>query len=142
MAEYTALAPLFTDIANAIRSKTGETGQITANNFPQLIMNLNTGIDMGVFLQYEMYSSSTTTKNSYVNRQDFNSDSSAIADAVLILSSSQISLNNGKCTSFPTIIFFENTNVARNNEPIYKNYPSMRSYSYSYNFSTTFGHEY
>ena len=113
-----------------------------ASNFPQLIMNLNTGIDMGVFLQYEMYSSSTTIKKSYVNRQDYNSDSSTIADAVLILSSSQISLNDGKYTYFPTIIFFENTNVARNDEPIYKNYPSMRSYSYSYNFSTAFGHEY
>lgn len=37
MAEYTALAPLFTDIANAIRSKTGETGAITANTFPEKI---------------------------------------------------------------------------------------------------------
>ena len=44
MAEYTALAPLFTDIANAIRSKTGETGAITANNFPEKIIGLNTGI--------------------------------------------------------------------------------------------------
>ena len=41
MAEYTALAPLFTDIANAIRSKTGETGQITANTFPDKIANLS-----------------------------------------------------------------------------------------------------
>ena len=40
MAEYTALAPLFTDIANAIRSKTGETGTITANSFPDKINNL------------------------------------------------------------------------------------------------------
>lgn len=40
MAEYTALAPLFTDIANAIRSKTGETGAITANSFPDLIRTL------------------------------------------------------------------------------------------------------
>ena len=40
MAEYTALAPLFTDIANAIRSKTGETGQITANTFPEKILSL------------------------------------------------------------------------------------------------------
>lgn len=40
MAEYTALAPLFTDIANAIRSKTGETGQITASNFPDNISAL------------------------------------------------------------------------------------------------------
>ena len=40
MAEYTALAPLFTDIANAIRSKTGETGQITANNFPDKISSI------------------------------------------------------------------------------------------------------
>ena len=39
MAEYPALAPLFTDIANAIRSKTGETGQITANSFPDKILN-------------------------------------------------------------------------------------------------------
>lgn len=40
MAEYTALAPLFTDIANAIRSKTGETGAITASSFPQTIASL------------------------------------------------------------------------------------------------------
>lgn len=43
MAEYTALAPLFTDIANAIRSKTGETGAITANNFPQEINAISIG---------------------------------------------------------------------------------------------------
>lgn len=43
MAEYTALAPLFTDIANAIRSKTGETGQITANLFPAKINMISTG---------------------------------------------------------------------------------------------------
>lgn len=43
MAEYTALAPLFTDIANAIRSKTGETGAITASSFPQEINNISSG---------------------------------------------------------------------------------------------------
>ena len=42
MAEYTALAPLFTDIANAIRSKTGETGAITANSFPNKITSIQT----------------------------------------------------------------------------------------------------
>ena len=41
MAEYTALAPLFTDIANAIRSKTGETGAITANLFPDKINSIS-----------------------------------------------------------------------------------------------------
>ena len=40
MAEYTALAPLFTDIADAIRSKTGKTGKITANSFPSSIANI------------------------------------------------------------------------------------------------------
>ena len=40
MAEYTALAPLFTDIANAIRSKTGETGAITASLFPNEINSI------------------------------------------------------------------------------------------------------
>lgn len=44
MAEYTALAPLFTDIANAIRSKTGETGAITANSFPTMISQI--GLEM------------------------------------------------------------------------------------------------
>ena len=43
MAEYTALAPLFTDIANAIRSKTGETGAITANSFPEKINQIELG---------------------------------------------------------------------------------------------------
>ena len=43
MATYTALAPLFTDIANAIRSKTGETGTITANSFPSWVANLGRG---------------------------------------------------------------------------------------------------
>ena len=42
MAEYTALAPLFTDIANAIRSKTGETGAITASLFPNEINSIST----------------------------------------------------------------------------------------------------
>lgn len=46
MAEYTALAPLFTDIANAIRSKTGETGQITANNFPEQISNITSVLNI------------------------------------------------------------------------------------------------
>ena len=44
MAEYTALAPLFTDIANAIRSKTGETGAITANSFPTMINQIESGM--------------------------------------------------------------------------------------------------
>lgn len=48
MAEYTALAPLFTDIANAIRSKTGETGAITANTFPEKINSLSLGTQFGI----------------------------------------------------------------------------------------------
>lgn len=50
MAEYTALAPLFTDIANAIRSKTGETGAITANSFPDAISSLQTSSIFKKFL--------------------------------------------------------------------------------------------
>lgn len=55
MAEYTALAPLFTDIANAIRSKTGETGQIPAANFPAAISQLG-GAEFG-------HSAGTPSKN-------------------------------------------------------------------------------
>lgn len=47
MAEYTALAPLFTDIANAIRSKTGETGAITANSFPDKINSVSSTPEHG-----------------------------------------------------------------------------------------------
>lgn len=46
MAEYTALAPLFTDIADAIRSKTGETGKITANTFPEQISNITSVLNI------------------------------------------------------------------------------------------------
>ena len=48
MAEYTALAPLFTDIANAIRSKTGETGAITANMFPSKINNIDSLLTLNI----------------------------------------------------------------------------------------------
>lgn len=38
---HKTLGELFTNIANAIRSKTGGTGAIIADNFPTEIMNLN-----------------------------------------------------------------------------------------------------
>ena len=59
MAEYTALAPLFTDIANAIRSKTGETGQITANQFPDRIRNISLGMIQSTLGRWEYKDSST-----------------------------------------------------------------------------------
>lgn len=39
---HTTLAALFTDIANAIRSKTGGTAAIVADNFPAAIQNIST----------------------------------------------------------------------------------------------------
>ena len=62
MAEYTALAPLFTDIANAIRSKTGETGAITASSFPQEINNIsnNGGLNTLVYAQQIDFSASNS----------------------------------------------------------------------------------
>ena len=40
---HTTLTSLFTDIANAIRNKTGSTGTIVADNFPAAIANIPTG---------------------------------------------------------------------------------------------------
>ncbi len=40
MAEYTALRPLFSDIANAIREKDGSTGTIPAETFPDRIRGI------------------------------------------------------------------------------------------------------
>ena len=42
---YTNLSSLLTDIANAIRNKTGKTGTISANNFATEIANIKTGTD-------------------------------------------------------------------------------------------------
>lgn len=42
MATYNTLTSLLTAIANAIRTKTGETGQINAQNFPSKIEGIST----------------------------------------------------------------------------------------------------
>lgn len=59
MAEYTALAPLFTDIANAIRSKTGETGAITASSFPTMINQIELGMTNVSIQDNYLYDTST-----------------------------------------------------------------------------------
>lgn len=42
---HTTLSSLFSDIANAIRAKTGSQSQIVADNFPSEIANIPTGVD-------------------------------------------------------------------------------------------------
>ena len=42
---HTTLSSLFSDIADAIRSKTGSQSQIVADNFPTEIANISTGVD-------------------------------------------------------------------------------------------------
>lgn len=44
MATHTSLVSLFTDIANAIRYKKGTTADISADDFPSEIMNIQTTI--------------------------------------------------------------------------------------------------
>lgn len=44
MAKYTTLSALFTAIANSIRSKTGGSGKIVADDFPDMIGRISTGI--------------------------------------------------------------------------------------------------
>ena len=43
MATHTSLASLFSDIADAIRAKTGGSGQIVADDFPDEINNISSG---------------------------------------------------------------------------------------------------
>lgn len=43
MAKYNTLTALFTAIANSLRSKTGSTGKIVADDFPSVIDSLSTG---------------------------------------------------------------------------------------------------
>lgn len=44
MAKYSTLNALFTAIANAIRNKTGGSGKIVADDFPEMIGRISTGI--------------------------------------------------------------------------------------------------
>jgi hypothetical protein len=44
MAKYTTLGALFTAIANAIRNKSGGSGKIVADDFPEMIGRISTGI--------------------------------------------------------------------------------------------------
>lgn len=44
MPTHTSLPSLFTDIADAIREKTGDSGQIAAENFPAAISEIVTGL--------------------------------------------------------------------------------------------------
>lgn len=69
MAEYTALAPLFTDIANAIRSKTGETGAITANSFPAKINEIELGLPK-VSTAYKYTHDNTARSLPYTNTKN------------------------------------------------------------------------
>ena len=86
MAEYTALAPLFTDIANAIRSKTGETGAITANNFPQEINNIS---NKEIILAEDDYT--LTVNTNYAINFDVNyTDVLSHPDIILILSGTSV----------------------------------------------------
>ena len=75
MAEYTALAPLFTDIANAIRSKTGETGQITANSFPQTIASLQVSKSLSLVdsIDSTFYGTNQTINFTFPQLLDFTS---------------------------------------------------------------------
>lgn len=45
MAKHTTLASLFTDIAAAIRAKTGKTDKLVADDFPTAIAGISTGLD-------------------------------------------------------------------------------------------------
>lgn len=46
MANHSTLTSLFTDIADAIREKTGSTGTIIADNFPETIATIDTQEDL------------------------------------------------------------------------------------------------
>lgn len=48
---HTNLTSLFSDIADAIRAKTGETGTIVADNFPSAISGIETGLNFACYKQ-------------------------------------------------------------------------------------------
>lgn len=73
MAEYTALAPLFTDIANAIRSKTGETGAITANLFPERINSIQIQ-NLGVLNTLNLINGTLVLTNNNSNELNYSND--------------------------------------------------------------------
>lgn len=65
--KHGTLSELFTNIANAIRSKTGSTQEIIADNFPTEISNLRTGFD------YNNQSATTISDYEFYNCTDLKS---------------------------------------------------------------------
>lgn len=63
MATYNTLTGLLTAIANAIRSKTGETGVINAQDFPSKISNIEVGTPKTYLLENGVYKNGLTGFN-------------------------------------------------------------------------------
>ena len=82
---HTTLTDLFSDIADAIRAKTGETGVLVADNFPSLIEAISTGLDMTEFSIFSKVAVDEFTPTSNTNAPKINHSLGKVPLAYIIL---------------------------------------------------------
>ena len=114
---HSTLTSLFTDIANAIRSKTGDTGQIRAEAFPSAIQSLPTGsttvsgtlsIDTtGIYsvFSYESVSVSVSAQDLFYAKVQNGLSQTVFEDSTLT------NINSGAFADYSTIKVFSFPNV-------------------------------
>ena len=114
MARHTNLNSLFKDIADAIRAKTGNTANIVADNFPEEIANMQTGLQV----------KSITTKgamNSATYHQAYWAAIDANGNLLLVV-------QGGTSTSYESV-YFETTSVPTGVTLVGQSYYSYSSMS-------------
>ena len=100
---HTTLNSLFTDIADAIRSKTGSTSTITADNFPSAIENIQS-------YKYNYLSTSAVQMSGQYLRLVFNN---AIEDGSTIFGAASLRSNEGSL-----MIMFDSVTVSTTSQNI------------------------
>lgn len=95
MAKYTNLSSLFTAIADAIRAKKGTTAEIVADNFPDEIAGIESGIDTTISSNAATASDIRSGKKAWVNDSLLTGNVTARSSSDLSVSGAKVSVPAG-----------------------------------------------
>lgn len=99
MAKHSSLAALFTAIADAIRAKTGGTEAIVADDFPEAITAISTGVERLITNDDSIVPTGTYATSTYYN-VDFGVKIGYCPNGDIILA-----MKGGTSTSYENIVF-------------------------------------